>query len=130
MKKKKTAEVKVEIRFHQHLHHGRSDCHKTSRLKETFSQTIPTEDMDRETTGEPEMEHIPSSRRRSAGFNSRRTVDITEKDFVKRTVRRQSHGRQSHGRVDPADEGSPLTEVWRRTGTTGFRSWTWQKEAL
>ena len=76
------------------------------------------EDMDRETTGEPEMEHIPSSRRRSADSTSE--GPLTSRRRISSSGLSPTESRATESRASrPADEGSPLTEVWRRTGTTG-----------
>ena len=68
------------------------------------------EDMRRETTGEPEMEHIPSSSILEAPASSRRrTMSAGQSPTESRATESQAER--------PVSEESPLTETRRRTGT-------------
>ena len=109
MKKKKKAEVKVVIQAHRYhyLHRGKTDCHRMCRFL-----SDEDEDMSRETTGEPEMEHIPSSSILEAPTSSRRrTMSAGQSPTESRATESQAER--------PVSEECPLTETWRRTGTTG-----------
>ena len=77
-------------------------------------ESVDDEEPSRETTGVPEMEHIPSSRRRSA-------ESILEDPMVSRR-RTASDGQsptESRAAGHSVSEESPLTETWRRTATAG-----------
>ncbi len=72
------------------------------------------EEPSRETTAEPEMEHIPSSRRRSA--ESTLEAPMTTRRRIMSGGQAPTESRAAQRTVE---EASPLTETWRRTGTTG-----------
>ena len=92
--------------------------------QERLPQDVPIEsdgdeEMSRETTREPEMERIPSSRRRSAESLIGSSDDNTEEHAVS-SGQSPTESRATESRAErPASEESPLAETWRRTGTTG-----------
>ena len=77
------------------------------------------EEPSRETTAEPEMEHIPSSRRRSAESTLEAPMTTRRRIMSGGQTPTESRATESRAAERTVEEVSPLTETWRRTGTTG-----------
>ena len=77
------------------------------------------EEPSRETTAEPEMERIPSSRRRSTESTLEAPMTTRRRIMSGGQTPTESRATESRAAERTVEEVSPLTETWRRTGTTG-----------